>query len=214
MNAERQVTVRGTPAAIEAWIQTLSDPITEGWSRGKDIERKVKGKRDVQWPICLIWTGQGHHPKTAIFLKPVSDSEIGVTSIVPLDRKELAPEDRGAALKAFQIALITPSAEELELADQPAAAPSLSEEISPRALARFVTFARTANKTVIHSGLDLPRWYDFLIQLHREGSQPPREILATALKDAAFSEEVIRQMLDVFDNTDDLLTRYDALGGE
>ena len=102
MNSERQVTVRGAPAAIEAWLQTLAGPITEGWSRAADIEQKVKGKRNGRWPICLVWSGNGGHPRTAVFLQPVSDAEVGVMSIVALDRRELAPEDRTAALEAFR----------------------------------------------------------------------------------------------------------------
>src|SRR5882724_3881772 len=104
MISEIQTTVRGAPLAIEDWIQSLKDPISEEWSRGTEIERKVKGKRDARWPICLIWSGQGVHPRTAIFLNTISDSEIGIMSLVPLDRKELALEDRQAALNAFQTA--------------------------------------------------------------------------------------------------------------
>jgi hypothetical protein len=211
MTNERQVTVRGTPAAIEAWLQTLAGPIAEGWSRAPDIEQKAKGKRNGRWPICLVWSGNGSYPRTAIFLKPVSDAEVGVTSIVPLDRRELAPEDRTAVLDAFRTALVTPRGNELHLTDEPRTV-GLSDLISPQAQARFKGFARTANKAVLHSGLDLPRWYDFLFQLHRDGASPPREALVAALKEESFSPDTIGHLLNTYDHTDDILTRYDAFG--
>jgi hypothetical protein len=211
MNSEQQLTVRGTPAAIEAWLQILAGSIADGWSRAQDIEQKVKGKRNGRWPICLVWSGNGGHPRTAIFLQPVSDAEVGVMSIVALDRRELAPEDRTAALEAFRTALVAPRGNELQLTDRPRSV-GLSELISPQAQARFTTFARTANKSVLHSGLDLPRWYDFLIQLHRDGASPPPEALEAALREESFSSDTIRQMLDAYEHTDDILTRYDVFG--
>src|SRR4051794_15587115 len=98
MNGERQVTVRGAPGAIEAWLEMLDGPIAEGWSRAAEIEQKARGKRNSRWPICLVWSGNGVHPRTAVFLQPISDDEVGVVSIVALDRRELAPEDANAAL--------------------------------------------------------------------------------------------------------------------
>ena len=83
MDSERQVTVRGTPAAIEAWLQMLDGPIAEGWSAGR-YRTESKGKRNGRWPICLVWSGNGVHPRTAVFLQPVSDAEVGVMSIVGL----------------------------------------------------------------------------------------------------------------------------------
>lgn len=211
MSSERQVTIRGAPAAIEAWLQTLASPITEGWSRAADIERKVKGKRNGRWPICLVWSGNGDHPRTAVFLQPVSDAEVGVMSIVALDRKELALEDRNAALEAFRTALVAPWGNELQLADRLGHV-GLSELISPQAQARFTAFARTANKALLHSGLDLPRWYDFLIQLHRDGTSPPCKALEGALKEEGFSPEAIGQLLSAYEHTDAILTRYEAFG--
>jgi hypothetical protein len=209
MNSERQVTVRGAPAAIEAWIQMLAGPITEGWSRAADIEQKARGKRTSRWPICLVWSGNGGHPRTAVFLQPVSDAEVGVMSVVALDRRELGPQDLTAALEAFRTAFIAPRGNELQLTERPGHA-GLSELISPKAQARFTAFARTANKVELHSGLDLPRWYDFLIQLHRDGARPPREALDTALKEESFTPTVIRELLDAYQDSEGFLTRYDA----
>jgi hypothetical protein len=211
MNSERQVTVRGAPADIEAWLQTLNGPIPEGWSRAADIEQKARGKRNSRWPICLVWSGNGVHPRTAVFLQPISAAEVGVMSVVALDRKELAPEDITAVLKAFQTAFVAPRGNELQLTDRLSSA-GLSELISPQAQARFTAFARAANKAVLHSGLDLPRWYDFLIQLHRDGATPPRETLEAALKTETFSPEAIGQLLDAYEHSEDLLIRYDAFG--
>src|SRR5258708_2493121 len=143
MEADRQLTIRGAPAALESWARTISDLAVAGWSRGTEIERKVKLKRDARWPICLIWAGDGRHPKTALFLRPVSDTAVAVTSVVPLDRKELAPGDRRAALEAFEAVLIVPSGEALVVEGE-SSSEGLSEAIGPQALARFVAFAQTA----------------------------------------------------------------------
>jgi hypothetical protein len=212
MDAERQLTIGGAPPAIESWVRTLSEPAAEGWSRGTEIERKVKLHRDAGWPICLVWSGEGRHPRTALFLRPVSDSEVAVTSVVPIDRKELAPDERRAALDAFRTALVMPNGTDL-VVEEKSSAVELSDEVSPRATVYFRTFARTANKTLLHSGLDLPRWYDFLIQLHRDGATPPRDALEAALKNEAFSPEAITQLLDAYEHSEDLLLRYDAFGG-
>lgn len=209
MDSVRQVTIRGTPAAIEAWIQTLDCPIVEGWSRAPGIEERAKGRRNGRWPICLVWSGNGSYPKMAIFLRPVSDAEIGVTTIVALDRGKVAAEDHTAALEAFRTALVTPRGNELHWTDK-AASVELPGRISPRAQARFTAFARTANKDMLHSGLDLPRWYDFLIQLRRDGASPPREVLGAALKDESFNPDAVGQLLTAYELTDDILTRYDA----
>jgi hypothetical protein len=211
MNSERQVTVRGAPKAIETWLQMMDVPSPDGWSRAADIEQKARGKRSSRWPICLVWSGDGVYPRTAVFLQPISDSEVSLRSVVALDRRELAPKDITAALEAFRAAFIVSRDNELQLIDGPSSA-GLSKRISPRAQGRFTAFARTANKAVLHSGLDLPRWYDFLIQLHRDGVTPPREALEAALKTETFSPEAIGQLLDAYECSEDLLTRYDAFG--
>jgi hypothetical protein len=212
MRSDGQVIISGTPRAIEEWLQTLDGSLAENWSRAPDIEQKVKGRRNGRWPICLVWSGNGKHPRMAIFLQPVSDAEVSVMSIVPLDEGVLASEDRTAALEAFRAVLVTPRGDELRLADRPES-DGLSDLISPRAQVRFTAFARTANKAILHSGLDLPRWYDFLIQLHREGTSPPRQALKSALEVEGFSPGVIGQLLDAYERTDSILTRYDAFGG-
>ncbi len=211
MNNERRVMVRGTSTAIEAWLQTLTGLIPGDWSRALDIEQKAKGKRNGRWPICLVWAGNGLHPRTAIFLQPISDTEIGIMSMVPLDKRELAPEDRAAALDAFRTALLASPGNELQLTDKPGSA-GLLELISPNAHARFMAFARRANKTMLHSGLDLPRWYDFLIQLHRDNATPPREALEKALEEESFSPSIIVHLLNAYEHTDEILTRYDEFG--
>jgi len=212
MSSERRATVRGTPAAIEAWLATLSDPVAEGWSHAVDIEQRLKGKRNGRWPICLVWSGNGRHPRTALFLRPLSDSEVGVMSIVPLDRKALAPGDRDAVLQAFRSALLDSGGGELQFTDRPDT-PGLSDLISPQAQAHLAVFTRTANRTSLHPDRDLPRWYDFLIQLHRDEARPPGEALEAELKAEGFSPEVIERLLDAYAHTDALLTRYEAFGG-
>jgi hypothetical protein len=189
----------------------LAGPITGDWSRALDIEEKARGKRTSDWPICLVWSGNGGHPRMAVFLHPVSDAEVGVMSVVALDRGDLDARDRTAALEAFRTAFIAPSGDELQLTQRPGDA-GLSELISPKAQARFAAFCRTANKAVLHSGLDLPRWYDFLIQLHRDGARPPLEAIAAALRQESFTPQVIRQLLDAYEHSEDFLTRYDAFG--
>jgi hypothetical protein len=209
MEGERQMTVRGAPPAIESWVGMLSAGGLRDWSRADEIERRVKVNRDARWPICLVWSGEGRHPKTALFLQPVSDSEIAVTSVVPIDRKDLAPNDRSAALKAFHEAVVSLEGQELVVEDKPSA-PDLPDVVSPAAVARFKTFVRTANKTCAHGGLDMPRWCDFLIQLHVDRSMPPRDVLERALRGEGFGEEASRQVVEVYDIAGDLLRRYDA----
>jgi hypothetical protein len=82
-----------------------------------------------------------------------------------------------------------------------------------QAQARFTALARTASKGMPHSGLDLPRWFDFLIQLHRDGASPPREAIEVALTDESFSPVAIGQLLDAYKYTEGILARYDAFGG-
>ncbi len=88
----------------------------------------------------------------------------------------------------------------------------LADAVSAQALACFRAFARTANRTLLHSSLDLPRWCDFLIQLHRDRAWPPQDILHEALRGEGFSEEVIQLLLAGSQMADVLLTRYDACG--
>ncbi len=90
--------------------------------------------------MCLVWSGEGRHPKTALFLQPGSGSSIVVTSIAPIDRKELTPGDRRAAQEAFQSALISPKVEGLIFEEEPIPT-DLSETISPQAVGRFSSFA-------------------------------------------------------------------------
>ena len=133
-------------------------------------------------------------------------------SIVPLDRKALAPGDRDAVLQAFRSALLDSGGGELQFTDRPDT-PGLSDLISPQAQAHLAVFTRTANRTSLHPDRDLPRWYDFLIQLHRDEARPPREALEAELKAEGFSPEVIERLLDAYAHTDALLTRYEAFGG-
>src|SRR3954447_6657207 len=112
MVAERQMTIRGAPPAIDSWTRALSN-LVGGWSRATGIERKVKLRRDAPWPICLIWSGEGHHPRTALFLQAVSDSEVAVTSVVPVDQRDLAADDYRAALDAFRASLVAPRGKDL-----------------------------------------------------------------------------------------------------
>ncbi len=133
MQCRQQITVRGAPPALESWIGTLSDPGVEGWSRGTEIERKRRIRPDLRWPICLIWSGEGRHPRTALFLGPVSDTEVEVKFIVPFDRKQLDPDDRQAVLDAFRDALIVPRGIELKVEDRPLSA-ELPDELRRRGI--------------------------------------------------------------------------------
>ena len=132
-----------------------------------------------------------------------------VTSVVPIDRKELTPGDRRAALEAFQSALISSKIEGLRVENEPSPT-DLSETISPQAVARFTSFTRTANKSLLRAGLDLPRWYDFLIQLHQDRCWGLRPLLEEELRKHAFADCVMRELLAAYDHADELLTRYDA----
>jgi hypothetical protein len=202
--------VRARPEVIEAWVENLAASMSQEWSRGTEIEGRVKRNRDARWPICLVWSGQGdEHPRTAIFLQPFSESEVAVTGVAPIDRRELTPEDRRAVLQAFDAALHTSSGT-LVFQTKFVADP-LSETIGPRAFALFQRFVRSANKSILHSSLDLPRWFDFLIQLHQDGNHPPREVLERALMDHSFSEEARGQLLDLYDVSDSLLDRYEVM---
>jgi hypothetical protein len=110
------------PPALESWVKTLSDPGVEGWSRGTEIERKRRLRPEYRWPICLIWSGEGRHPRTALFLGPVSDSEVEVKYIMPIDQNKLDPNDRQAVLEAFRDALIVPRGVELKVEYRPLSA--------------------------------------------------------------------------------------------
>jgi hypothetical protein len=171
----------------------------------------VKLRRDAPWPICLIWSGEGRHPRAALFLQGVSDTEVAVTSVVPLDQRDLAADDCQAALDAFRASLVLPRGKDLVVEDRPLSS-QLSEAVSARALACFRAFARMANKTSHPSSLDLARWSDFLIQLHLDQTRPPQDVLEEALKGEGFSDEAIQKLLEGFQMADVLLTRYDACG--
>jgi hypothetical protein len=210
MEAQQQITVRGAPAEISSWVHALSHLVNGAWSRDISIERKVKPNGARIWPICLVWSGEGIHPRTALFLQYVSESAVAITSIVPVDRKNLAREDQQAALEAFRTALIAPRGEALKVTETCSSPRELREEISPQAWARLESFAQTANRAMPQDRLDVPRWHEFLIQLHRDGTRPSHEILERALRQRAFREEAIERLLADYGRAEDLLGRYDA----
>jgi hypothetical protein len=207
MAGRRQTTIRVNPAAIESWVRGLSDVMPGAWSRGTEIEQKARRIPDDRWPICLVWSGEGSHTQTAFYLYRCSDSEIEV-SVVPIGRRALPDNDRQAAVDSFRRTFILPRGEDLALEDKLVPV-TLVEVMSPRAASRFREFTDIANKTRLQHDLDLLRWYDFLIQLHRDPVRPPRDVVEELLRDRGFSEEVIRRLFENYDVVENLLSRYD-----
>jgi hypothetical protein len=141
-------------------------------------------------------------------LGPVSDTEVEVKYIMPIGQNKLDPNDRQAVLEAFRDALIVPRGVELKVEDRPLSA-ELPYELSAQSSARFETFVEIAEKTNLHDELGMTRWYDFLFRLHLDKNRPRRDVLEEGLRDEGFSEEVIGQLMKVYDFADGFLRRYD-----
>ena len=114
MNSEQQVTVRGAPAAIEAWLQTLAGPITEGWSRRRHRTESEGESRRPMADLPGVVGGRrsspdGRLPTASFRLRGRRDERRG-------DRPQgTGPRRSYRSSQSFRDALVAPRGNELQL---------------------------------------------------------------------------------------------------
>jgi len=210
----KDLSIRGDPAQLDAFINDVSAHLAPGWSRHLEGEKNLRemalSVEDHQYAFRRK-AGNGL-PAAGLFLIRRQD-RLDVTNIVPQQARELSKAQYNAILDEFVDRNARPAAGRLGLMIEltPDRRP-ITHWLSEEAARRLRSFSGAANKgTGSSHPMDFQRWAAFLIQVHREEAALDSGTLQRWLiEEEGWPEEKAIDLTIEFEFARDLLKAYDA----
>lgn len=224
MKTYRELYFRGTPEQLYNFVNKIGEYVVGDWNL---VEASTK------WEDYLSFDYIGKvvdKARVFIYIKDIlTDEEIRVVNIVPLQKSQLSVEEYNAVLLRFYDDIIKPYKE--DGTDLEISKPS-DDSFDPRtvitdiALEKLELFCSLANKSTGSSHPDdRDRWFDFICQTVDDGKIFDYEILAQFLQDedywgkkednfngvidnCAWSEEQAYKLADEYESACDILEYY------
>lgn len=149
--------------------------------RSEEMRRNAVGDRRV---LAFTRVPTGDLPAAGLSLWS-NDEGLYVPNVVPLEAREFTHAQYNAVLGDFADLVVRPVAARagfrVELTD---GRQQLSDWISPEAARKLRVFSAAANKSSGSSHpMDRERWFDFILAVHRSGSQLDTDRLARWLNE-------------------------------
>jgi hypothetical protein len=184
MKAFRELTIAGSPEAVERFMGALLETVGGDWERDTTSEERllpsVTGKM-----YCFVCSQQEERPRAALWLHQDAPTHASVTNVFPILKGSLTRAEYNAIMAEFHRRFVKPAAREAGVKA------TLSEEnvsietwVSPRTAELLRRFSRLANRsTGTTHPLDEHRWFEFVWAAHTERTGLPAEILAQWLEE-------------------------------
>jgi len=204
--------LRGPNAKRPALRKALLDSIVAPWrhaeEREKQLRRDVGGGSDV---LAFQRDVSKGFAAATLWLWSESDG-YKVSNIVPLEIGKLAYSQYNALLQDFEKTIAAPAARKVGFrVETTPARQSIEDWVSLDAATALHRFSRAANKST-GSGhpLDRERWFQFLIQAHRDNSRLDTESLARWLIEIeGWDEDHAHELVIEYEFALALLDKYD-----
>ncbi len=173
MKVYRDLYLFGEPPQVSATIGAIERSLTDGWTRDKVAESRVKAGGADGAAYCFACQETGTRKAAELFLREKVPGEWYVSNIVPLQNGQLSFDEYNSILEDFCDRYIKPFAQQhgvkVEITDSQA---SLELWMSSETAKKLRAFSACANKSsrTLHP-VDRHRWLDFLVAAHSEKSQ-------------------------------------------
>jgi len=209
---DQQVTVTGSPAALERLLDGMTTHDSPRWSRDKAAEsehvKPFPGAADRYEFTRKV--SHGLRP-ARVSMTYQRTGELFVCDVRPLDGMKMNVMERNAALADFVESLLSPIAERegAHIALE-SATPGLGDWMSTDTAEKLRIFSELANKAVLHA-LDSRRWIDFVFAAHSENAELTTFQLEQWLRDNGWGIRDAERMATRYGNERELLRAYDRL---
>jgi hypothetical protein len=187
-------------AALEA---TADQP----WQRSEEYEERIG-----QQQFCFLYRPSAGEFQAGLWLAPrEQENVLYVTNVVPMGgTSSLSKGQYNAILAEFETDVVQPALEVLGLESELSTFVEITDWISPEAREKLKMFSIGANKsTGTTHPADRDRWLEFVLLVHREGSELPAHILEEWLVEHEWTTDQAWEVISNFEYAQDILAAYD-----
>ena len=211
MKIYRDLTIAGSPDALERLRERLGEMRTGDWERSAESEaRAAKENLGTPGPFVFSYAGDAH-PAAKLWLFWKRD-HAEVTNIVPTKSGELTHDEYNAMAAEFAKAILEPASVGLGLGIHlgPVAV-TFDQKCTERVREALRAFSLGANKSTLNTHpMDAERWRDFVVKAHMDHASMDSELLADWLENAdEWSADDAQELSFQYVRGRDLLRAYD-----
>lgn len=211
MQQFRDLKLIGNPNELEKVIEKIEALLCDGWTRAKDKEAKLKNKHNLSQFIFLA-PKDNLIPQGALHLTFDENGYLYVCNIVPVEAGQLGIKNYNLILENFLTKFVEPTVSNLNIRIITSLAEkNIDDSMSPKVSEKLRRFSVCANKsTGCGHPRDQERFFDFVIQAHRESSLLDEFTLGKLLLDEGWSEYFADDLSNQYSSGRDLLKQYDS----
>jgi hypothetical protein len=212
MGSRNELTICGERHDLEELLRRVEERIDkdDDWKREFEVERRldqVTAHRSHSFPFSC--SAKGSRPAVILLLSTKGPNKLYVSTIVPLEKRELTEDKYNIILAEFQSRFLSPASAGMEVEVKLATKRVMLEQyLSLDATTRLRTFAASANRTILQAS-DRKRWKDFIVQLHLDGTVLDTAMLDAWLQENGWSEDSRRELVSEYEAARSLLAAYD-----
>ena len=211
MKVFRDLKLIGSDSEQKKLLDQVEQLLDNGWARDRDSEVEFKSRARIEYKIFTC-SQTGSRPAANLFLCLDKNGYFYVCNIVRKTVGELEPEGYNAILEEFQTHFLEPASKGLDV--QIITTPSernIDNSMSPEIAQLLKQFSAAANKS---SGgthpLDEGRFFDFIVEAHKESSLLNESELKSLLVDDGWSKEHAFNLSCNYRFGRDLLKHYES----
>ncbi len=206
----QEMSVKGPPEELTAFIQGVEDRLTNGWTR--DLAREKSLLSEGRWYAfaCSVDHASLRDAAT-LYLADAQEGALYVSTIVPTVVQSLGFHGYNRILMEFHDAFAHPAAGalgiDLRLTDDRY---RLKDHVSPETYLALQGFSKGSNRGVPHP-LDMQRWRQLLLSLHAEKwPVGPGTIERWLVEEERWPEDRASELRLEMSHARDLLRDYDT----
>lgn len=202
MDVYRELEIRGERSTVEAFMSAVSAGVGSGWADDHDS--------DDAWDYRFTYSDGSGRPSAKVYLKYREDSTVlYATNVIPQDRQSLEVDEYNAILEEFHQQLTALNSLGLTI-DLSKASKTLEDYLSPGTAKKLEAFSNAANKSTGSSHpYDQERWFDFLVDLHKDRPDFDGTTLKRWLLDNGWSDDTASDLIIEYEFAQALLSFYD-----
>ncbi len=186
----------------------LKEKCTSNW-KPRALDKKAYGNN---W-LCYEHSEGDKLPHAALFLADKSPDLFYVSNIVPKNVSELSYDQYNVLLNDFISKVVRPAIErtqvEVEITEPETSIAIIAGEDISKKLDRFSVLANKSTGSA--HPLDLERWFDFIVAVHKEGVVIDTDMLIRTLIEQGWSEDKAGELAEEYEFALALLKYFEEI---
>jgi len=205
----KNLTVTGEPAACTKFVTQVSDQLTEGWRRAKELEERISGNGNL---ACFACDVAPDRPAASLWMASSTDGALYVSNVVPVGQHQLQYDEYNAVLDDFANRFAQTAADQLGLklvvTD---GVLRIEDKLSETAFKALRRFSSSANRSTGSSHpMDAERWFEFIALVHKESSPLSPDDLGRWLRNEGWDDDQAFRLIVEYEQFCSLLRFYDS----